>query len=551
MNRRASFFLATLFIFGVLWPVHSAAPAPVAPKRPKLILLLIMDQFRQDFLERHRASFVPGGFRLLMDRGAVFENCNYLYSTTLTAPGHTVISTGSYPMNSGIIANGWYDRDSGRATTADRDDSVKLLGAQKDSPGSSPHWLVGSAFADELRLASAGRSRAIAISGKARSAVLPGGRGANAAYWIEANTLHAVSSTYYMKDLPEWVKEFNTRDRVAEFAGTQWKPVDNPKGEAFRTFGQITSTVSRRTAGQVGQAVYDSPFVTGIEFALARAAVEHEKLGSGTASDFLSISVSATDFVGHEYGPDSAETRDTILRADRDIAEFLRFLDARIGLANVWVAFSADHGVVPRAEVARDYGLNAGRVADQQVLDKIESALGKAYSPAASGEKWVSFYEFPNVYLNHKLIAARNLDEAEAARRAARALLELPGFAAAFTAADLAGCQPSPELAGKVCRSFYPPRAGDIYLVFKPYWIYELKSAPTGTGHGSPYPYDTHVPLILMGGAFRPGAYYSAASPADIAVTLAAALGINAPVLSTGRALGEALAPAGTGRKAQ
>lgn len=543
MKRRSvSFLLAILVLFCVLSPAQAAAPAAAAARKPRVILLIILDQFRQDFLEQHRASFVPGGFRLLLERGAVFENCNYLYSTTLTGPGHAVISSGSYPMSNGIVANSWYDRASRTVTTSDRDTSVKLLGAEKDAPGSSPHWLVGSAFSDELRMASGGRSRVLAIAAKARSAVLPGGKSANAAYWFDSDTLHAVSSTYYQKELPEWVKRFNARDHVADYAGKPWKPVDSAKAEPFQTFPQAADAAGRRG---VAQRVYDSPFITDLEFALARAAVENEKLGSGAATDFLSISISATDFVGHIYGPDAPQTRDTILRADRDIAELLRFLDARLGLANVWVALTADHGVAPRAEFAKEYGLDAGRVADEQIVQAVEKALDQAYPAAVGrGEKWVRFYEFPYVFLNHERIAARRLNEAEATRHAAQALLDLPGIAAAFTPADLAGCQPSPELIGEVCRANYPPRAGNVYLVFKPYWIYDLKDAPKGTGHGTPYSYDTHVPLILMGSAFRAGSYYSAASPADLVVTLAAALGINRPALSTGQVLAEALSSA-------
>jgi predicted AlkP superfamily pyrophosphatase or phosphodiesterase len=552
MNRQRFFFspavilLVSIAVWAAVAPQASSAPSVAAnfsspqgaPGKPRLILLLVMDQFRQDFLDRHRAAFVPGGFRLLIERGAVFANCNYQYATTLTAPGHAVISTGSYPMSNGIIGNDWYDPASGSMTTSDRDSGVKLLGAANDSPGSSPHWLVGSAFGDELRLASNGRSRVLAISVKARAAVLPGGKGANAAYWLDPDTLHAISSTYYMKDLPEWVKQFNARDRVAEYAGKPWKPVDNAKGEAFKTFPQAANAAGRSA---VGHQVTDSAFVTDIEFALARAAIEHEKLGAGPATDFLSVSVSATDLVGHIYGPDAPETRDAILRADRAIAALLRFVDVRVGLANVWVVLTADHGVAPRAEVANRFGQQAGRVPDQQVIDKVEQALNAAYPPAAVQEKWVTGYSSPWVFLNHRMIRARELNEAEVARKAAQALLELGGFSAAFTPADLAGCRPAADLLGEVCRGYYAPRAGDVYLVFQPYWIYGMKNAPQGAGHGTPYSYDTHVPLILMGNAFRPGTYYTAASPADIAVTLAVALGINAPALAAGRVLDEAL----------
>lgn len=528
------FFLLSLSLSSVL-----AAPPPVAkPARPRLVLLLVMDQFRQDFLVRHRDSFVPGGFRLLLERGAVFANCNYPYASTVTAVGHTVIGSGSYPPANGIVGNDWYDPVEKKVVTAEGDSSVKLLGGAADAPGASPHRMIGSTLADELRLVTNGRSRVVGISVKARAAVLPAGKSANAAYWFDTKTLNALSSTYYMKDLPAWVKQFNARDLVVQYAGKEWRPVDNPKGEAF----EVLPPASHSAA--VGSAVHDSPFITEIEFAFAEQAIEQEKLGQGLATDFLSISISATDLVGHIYGPDAAETRDTILRADRDIAQLLRFLDARIGLANVWIGFSADHGVAPRAEVANEFGQSAGRIADKAITDKVNQAIAKAYPPAAGApaDNWVQAYTFPSLYLNRDLIRSRGLQQEEVARRAAAAVLELPAFAAAFTAADLAGCRPSPELIGKVCAGYFPPRAGDVFLVFKPYWIYEMKDHPQGAGHGTPYSYDTHVPLILEGAPFKAGTYYTPATPADLAVTLAAALGVDSPPLASGRVLSEALA---------
>ncbi len=546
---RAAALLALVFLVPTLF----SAPA-TGPQRPRLVLLLVMDQFRQEYLVRHRASFVPGGFNLLLERGAVFSNCHYLYASTLTAPGHTVIATGSYPNASGIIGNEWFDRASGRYTTAERDPAEKLLGAEKASPGASPRWLIGSTLADELRLATGGQGRVISISGKARSAILPGGKGANAAYWFEEDTLYAISSSYYAKDLPGWVKQFNAQNWAEQSSGKPWGPADRPNAEPFTTFPKATDAAERR---KLARAVTESPFATDAQFALARAAVENEKLGSGPATDLLALSVSAIDKVGHDFGADSPRTRDTILRADRAIAEFLRFLDSRIGLDHVWIGFSADHGIAPMPEVAQQVRLDAGRVPNQAVVRKIETTLSQVYRASQAGdsgasaggasnsaaEKWVENYSVPHLYLNQAVIRKRQLDSAEVARRAADAVLELGSFAAVFTRAELAGCRPGPDLLGKVCLSYHQERGGDLYLVFKPFWMYELSDNPKGVAHGTPYSYDTHVPLILFGAPFRAGAYYAPASPADLAVTLAAALGINAPALATGRVLAEALIP--------
>ena len=520
-----------------------------AAEKPRLIVLVVLDQVREDYMTRHAASFVPGGFRLLRERGAVFTQCSYLHAGTLTAPGHAVIATGTDPMVNGIVGNEWFDRAAGARTTADRDPNQKLLGAVNASPGASPHWLKGSTLADELRLATGSRGRVISIAPKARSAIIPGGHGANAAYWFDKDTGFAISSTYYMAELPAWVHEFNSRDWVEKYAGQPWTPVDNPKGEPFLTFPTASNDGERQ---KLSRAVDDSAFLTDIQFAFARAAVVNEKLGGDEHPDLLALSLSALDHVGHDFGPDSPRTHDTIFRADRALAEFLQFLDQQIGLNNVWIALTADHGVAPMPEVARGLRLDAGRIANPRVTGRIEEALNRAYPAAghAGGEgdkddKWVENYSVPNLYLNQKRIQRRGLDPAEVERRAAAALMELRAFTAVFTRSALTGCRPSSELIGKVCRSWSPARSGDLYLVFKPYWMYELLDNSTGTTHGSPWSYDAHVPLVFFGAAFRPGAYHTPASPADLPVTLAAALGISAPAQASGRVLVEALNPDG------
>lgn len=552
-----------------------AAPAQAARReQPRLVLLVVMDQFRQDYLTRFRAAFlktapsgaaglkaappgaggkkaaspgtsvVSGGLNLLLKGGAVFANCHYRHAVTLTAPGHATLATGASPNAHGIIGNGWFDRAGGRYTTAGHDPVTKLLGAEAASPGASPRWLIGPTLGDELHRATGGQARVISIAPKARAAILLGGRRATAAYWLDPKTLHAISSTYYMKELPGWVRGFNRQSWAEQYGGKRWTPVDKPNGNPFLTFPQATNSAERL---KLMRAIRYSPFPTEIQFALARAAVEHEQLGRGPATDLLALSLSAIDLVGHVYGPDALQTRDAVLRADRNLAEFLGFLEHRIGLRHVWIALSADHGVAPLPEQARREGLDAGHVSHQEVVQKVETRLRQHYaaSPAstsgAGDQRWVVNYSVPHLYLNHALVRERRLNLDEVALQAAEALLELPGLAAAFTRAELIGCRPGPELPGKVCRSYHPDRGGDLYLVFKRYWMNELSAIPKGTTHGSPHDYDTHVPLILWGRPFRAFTYEAPVSPADLPVTLAAALGIRVPSLATGRVLTKAL----------
>ena len=556
-----------LLLLPLLLPllVIVAAPAQAARReQPRLILLVVMDQFRQDYLARFRSAFlkaapsgaagqkavspggsvVSGGLNLLLEGGAVFANCHYRHAVTVTAPGHATLATGASPNTHGIISNGWFDRVRGRYTTAGHDPATKLLGAKSASPGASPHWLIGSTLGDELRQATGGRARVISISYKARSAVFSVGKHATAAYWLDPKTLSAISSTYYMKELPGWVRGFNRQSWAEQYAGKRWTPVDRPNGKPFRIFPQAANSTERL---KLVRAIRYSPFLTDIEFALARAAVEHEGLGRGLATDLLALSLSAIDLVGHVYGPDAPQTRDAILRADRNLAEFLRFLEQRIGLRHVWIALSADHGVAPMPEQARRKCLDAGRVSHQEVVQKVETRLRRLYgaspdsSSGAANQKWVVNYSVPQLYLNHALVRKHRLNPAKVAGRAADALLELHGLAAVFTRAELTGCGPGPELLGKVCLSYHPERGGDLYLVFKRYWMNELSAIPKATTHGSPYDYDTHVPLILWGRPFRAGTYEAPVSPADLPVTLSAALGIRAPSLASGHVLTEAL----------
>ena len=553
----------------------AAAPAQAARReQPRLVLLVVMDQFRQDYWARFGSAFlktarsgaaglkaslpgaggkkagspgasvVSGGLNLLRKGGAVFANCHYRHAVTLTAPGHATLATGASPNAHGIIGNGWFDRARGRYTGTERDPTTKLLGVKSASAGASPRWLIGSTLGDELHRATKGQARVISIAPKAYSAILLGGRRATAAYWLDTKTLHAISSTYYMKELPGWVRRFNRQSWTEQYGGKRWTPVDRPNGKPFRIFPRTTNAAERR---RLARAIRYSPFLTEIQFALARAAVQHEGLGRGPTTDLLALSISAIDLVGHVYGPDAAQTRDAILRADRNLAEFLGFLEQRIGLRHVWIALSADHGVAPMPEQARREGLDAGRVSHQEVVQKVETRLRRLYaaspdsSSGAANQKWVVNYSVPHLYLNHALVRKHRLNPAKVAGGAAEALLELPGLAAVFTRAELTGCQPGPELPGKVCLSYHPDRGGDLYLVFKRYWMNELSNIPKATTHGSPYCYDTHVPLILWGRPFRAGTYQAPVAPADLPVTLSAALGIRAPSLATGRVLTEAL----------
>jgi predicted AlkP superfamily pyrophosphatase or phosphodiesterase len=538
------------------------------------VLLIVVDQFRYDYLERFGDLFGPNGFRRLMRDGASWTQSNYDHMPTYTAPGHGTMMTGAYPAESGIIGNEWLDRATGKRITSVTDDSVKLLGGNPNDPGSSPSRLMASTVGDELRLATNDRAKVIGISVKDRSAILPAGRHANAAYWFNWLTGTMVSSTYYFPQLPAWVTNFNNSKPADKFFGAKWErllPVDeylkragpdNPKWEdVSNAWTPDTNTFPHTITGGVttpGQKFYTAldytPFTNDILVSFAEDAIVNEKLGEDDDTDVLTVSFSANDYVGHRFGPYSQEVMDVTLRTDRNIATLLDFVDSHIGLANTLVAFTADHGVSPIPEHAAAMGLGGGRIPFATVMGTIQSAISARYNPQGKkpdptadyllmfqeGNTWRQWFINNNIYFNYDALKRDGVDVEEFSQVVIRAALSVPGIARCFSRLQLlrGATSVTDPIERRALHGFYPARSGDVVMVAEPYkYIAETITAT----HGSPYSYDTHVPTIIMGAGVNPGRYLEAATPADIAPTLSALLRITAPSNSTGRVLVEAL----------
>ncbi len=516
--------------------MHAAALSARA-QPPRLVVVIVVDQMRADYLDRFRDDLVYGGFDALLERGAVFANCEYQSSATETAPGHTVLSTGAYARENGIVSNSWYDARRGKVTTAVADDQHPLVGGPRGNmPGASPWALQASTIGDELRLARDG-SRVISLSWKDRAAVPMGGKNPTAAFWFDAQTGGFVTSTYYMTALPDWLAQFNKDHGVQQYAGREWEPLEP---NSAQTFSQKMPSPAENGGGErFWTAVSATPFAIETEFALAQAAVQEYNLGADENTDMLWISISATDYFGHQAGPDSPLLRDMYRRLDRDLGEFLHFLDGRVGLDNIVIALSADHGVAPVPEHATEERLGGGHIDSRQVSERINHVLVQQFG----AENWVASYIFPLVFLNHDAIRKKNLDPNKVAKAAGEAALEIPGIAAYYTAQELSSPGFADPMMTLYANAFYPGRGGDVVLRYAPFFIPDSNG---GTTHASPYTYDRRVPLILLGPNIRSGLYYSPASPADLAPTLAAILSINPPPMATGRILGEALLPPGT-----
>ncbi|HSE26096.1 MAG TPA: alkaline phosphatase family protein [Pyrinomonadaceae bacterium] len=542
-------------------------------KRPRLILLIAVDQFRYDYIERFQDLFGPNGFKRLLRDGASWTQSNYDHFPTYTAPGHATMMTGAYPAESGIVGNEWTDRTSGKRVTSVSDDGVKLLGGGPSEMGASPSRLMSSTVGDELRLATNDRSKVIGISNKDRSAILPAGRHANAAYWFSSASGNMVSSTYYFNELPAWVTSFNNARPADKFFGAKW---DRLLGEAeyLKRAGSDSppwETVSKSTgdtnafphiitggATQPGPVFYNaldfSPFGNDLLVQFAQQAIVNENLGQDDDTDVLTVSLSANDHVGHRFGPYSQEVMDMTLRVDGQIANLLDFVQTKVGLSNTLVAMTADHGVSPIPEHAAVLGLGGARLKWEDIIGAIRAALTARYNPQNKSPDPSLDYIFKedvrgsvreafingNIYLNYAALKRDGISTDEVEQVIGRAALTVPGIARYFTRSQLqrGAASFTDPIERRVLHGFYPSRSGDVILLAEPYKY--LAETITAT-HGSPYAYDTNVPTIIMGAEIIPGRYYEPAAPSDIAPTLAAILGITAPSGSVGRVLLEAL----------
>jgi predicted AlkP superfamily pyrophosphatase or phosphodiesterase len=499
--------------------------------RPKLVVVIVIDQFRGDYLERYRDQFGDAGFRLLLDHGAYFPNCNYNYANTRTAPGHSTLFTGAYSNGHGIAANEWWDQKKKRMVTSVEDDDTKLVGVDGDKPGASPHNLLADAIGDELKLATQGKSRVFTVSLKDRAAILPGGFGADAAYWIDGKSGAWVTSTYYRKELPRWAQDFNS-SRPAKYWDRDWK---DGQGTVLRA----TAHRKGKDGSEAGFYEVVGPTAFGNEYELefAKELVVYENVGRGPATDFLSISLSPNDILGHQVGPDSREMQQMALDLDRQLAGFFNFLGHQIGLADVWIAFSADHGVSSLPDAVKKLRIPAANLDSAKIEAEINSAITAKFS-AGHPASYVKL-DYPLAWLDQDAFAAAHVHERDAEQAVGEAMKQA-GMRDYYTKSQLAaGDVPNTALGRKFLNSYSPGEGWYVMGVGDIYAVGGLK----GTDHASPYTYDTHVPLAFYGLPFAPGTYRQSVEPVDMVATLASLLGINAPTHAVGRVLTEALAP--------
>ena len=513
-------------------------PEAEYPRRPKLVLVLTIDQFRFDYLVRFRPQFVERGFNLLLNGGASFVDCRYNYATTVTGSGHASLFTGAYPNIHGIIGNEWYDRSLHREVNCIEDPDTKQVGDAEgqSGAGASPHNLIGSTIGDELRAADNFESKVIAVALKDRSAILPGGHTANAAYWYDGKTGHFVTSTYYMPSLPSWAVQFNDHAPAKAYCGRSWQALPETPGAAGKTLRDALPSNEPCPSPEFLSWLEGTPFMNEIELNFVREAIKEGHLGEGQATDLLAVSLSVNDHIGHAFGPYSPQVADTTLRTDRDLADFFAYLDRTVGLDKVWIALSADHGVAPNARFVREHKLGTGVRNEGALRSTVEQALSKAFGE----DHWIESVHGFYIYLNLATLEKHHLERAKVEAVAADAALTVPGIEATFTRTQfLTGTLPNSALARKAAQSFNLQRSGDVFVVLNPYAV--TSNSEVSATHGTPWSYDAQVPLVLWGSVFKPGVYTTPCQPIDLAATLAAVLGLTQPSGSQGRPLTEAI----------
>jgi predicted AlkP superfamily pyrophosphatase or phosphodiesterase len=511
--------------------VLAAGNAGVPVHQPKLIVAIAVDQFRYDYTTRFRSRY-QAGLEKMLSEGAVYVDAHQDHYPTVTATGHATYLTGSVPATSGIIGNEWYDRKSGKVITSVEDAETKLLGVDGESVGSSPHNLVVSTLGDELKIADRGTSKVIGISMKDRAAILPSGRMADAAYWVDNTTGAVVSSTWYQQQLPDWVCQFNDQKIPMKSLGASWYAV-GAAGSAAKPLMVLPTTAGKSFFSQWEE----TPFANEMLEEFAEQVMEHEKLGQHNETDILTVSFSANDHLGHAVGPDAPEVEDMSVHTDRTIG---KLLDAAVkqagGRQNVLVILTADHGVAPVPEVNQKRKMPGGRLDKAKYIATVEAALEKKFGEG----KWVIATQESGFYLNDELIAQKKLKHSAVEDEVASTVMTLPYVARAYTRTQLLRHEATPsQIDEYVARAFYPQRGPDVLVVVRPYYLFGKE----GTSHGSPYDYDSHVPLIFWGGAVKSGVYSETVGVSDVAPTLAAILQIQAPSGSVGHILTDVAQP--------
>lgn len=514
--------------------VQKSTAYPNSIERPKLVVGIVIDQMRWDYLYRYYDRYEKGGFKRLINEGFSAENTLIPYTPTVTACGHTAIYTGSVPAIHGIIGNNWYDPDLKRTAYCTEDKNEKTVGSNTNAGQMSPRNMLVTTITDELKLATNFKSKVIGISIKDRGSILPAGHSANAAYFYD-KTGNWITSSYYMSALPKWLTNYNGKKMPNRYYAKNWKtlyPINtytqstaDDKPYESKLGGTGTTTFPHELKSAIDKnfdLIRETPYGNSMTLDLSKVAIEAEKLGRGEATDFLTISCSSTDYVGHKYGPNAIEIEDTYLRLDRDLADFFSFLDAKVGKDEYLVFLSADHAVAHVPGFMTENKLPAGITSNVQIKQGLDSLLKSKFNL----EKSIIEIDNEQIYFDKKLIADAKVDFIELKKAAIAYLIRQEGIQDAVDLENVSTASIPSQIKEMIINGYNARRSGDIFYIEKPNWIGGSK---TGTTHGSWYPYDSHIPLLFMGWHIKPGKTNQTYYMTDISATLAALLHIQMP----------------------
>jgi len=551
-QRLLRLLLRTCLLAALLLPLATATAEE--RQAPRLVVSVSVDQFCQDYLTRFVDNFADDGLLARVKRsGAYYPNCHHRHAYTITAPGHSVQMTGAYPHVNGIIGNDWYDRTTGKNRYCVEDKSVEVVGIPDGKPMSPKNLLVDT-VCDMLKMKYGNKCKVIGVSIKDRAAILMSGHRADAAYWLEKNKW--VTSTYYRNDLPGYLRVLNEQDAIGQYHGKVWDlslPVEryhntnddgkfeNPPAKFDNKFPHELAEVGGLNADKYGDQVLFSPFGNDYTLLAAREIILGEDMGKDEIPDILTINLASTDYVGHAFGPNSMEVEDMAYRTDRQLGQFAAWLDEHIGAGRWTLTLTADHGVCPIPEEAATWGLPAKRSPLGSLSDvqkKLEAELRKVIEVKEGEETLVTKVDDHQVFLRdgHPSLAGDNFVRAQ--RIVRDWLIKQPYVAYARTREDMLA-NSSDRLDEMLRRSFHPRMSGDVVYVLTPYCI--TGGSGKGTTHGSPWHYDTNVPMLLVGNGIQNGTFTRRVAPACVASTVAVLVGVNAPAANTEEPLSEAL----------
>jgi hypothetical protein len=496
-----------LFAIYAIWACALTSYAQVFfGEKPKLVVGVVVDQMRWDYLDRYYDRFTQNGFRRMIGEGYSCNNCLINYLPTITAIGHTSVYTGTTPAFHGICGNNFYI--DGRKTYCTQDDSVQTVGSVSKKGEMSPRNLLATTIGDQLRLHTDFRSKVVGVSYKDRASILPAGHSANAAYWMDAKFSCFITSTYYMKELPQWVKDFN------------------------KQMGR------NKEVKKAGEKIGSYPICGTVITDMAIAALQNEQLGRGETTDMLCVSYSQTDVIGHEWGTRGEHTDEAYLQLDKDLARLLDALDEQVGKGNYLLFLTADHGAAHNWKFMQEHKMHAGPWYDEQGRKDMETAVAKAFGkelkPVVAG---LMDYR---VFLDHESISSQGLNLQHVCQAIVAHLLSSPNVCFAAPFSQLMQTSLPPLLRDRMLMGYHPRRSGDIIFVPEPgYYDYASWSSPVGTTHGEWNPYDAHIPLLFMGWKVPHGATSREVHITDIAPTVCQLLHIQQPNACVGEAITE------------